>query len=108
MVTETEEETKTKTEVELVDKIEKFNQEAEEGNASWVDRAIKNYDFYCGKQWDPATLAKLKKEKRPALTINHILPTINLLSGMERENRNDIQVLPRKGGNQIVADVFEK
>lgn len=104
--TETKEETRTDTEVALVNKIEKFWREAEEGNASWVDRAIKNYDFYCGKQWDAATLAKLKKEKRPALTINHILPTVNLLSGMERENRNDINVYPRKGGNQIVADVF--
>jgi len=94
------------SETALVSKMEKFNQEAEEGNASWVDRAIKNYDFYCGKQWSPTDLAKLKKERRPALTINHILPTINLLSGMERENRNDINVYPRKGGKQAVADVF--
>ena len=109
-ITEEEEKIKSsdseESETALISKMEKFNQEAEEGNASWVDRAIKNYDFYCGKQWNPKTLANLKKEKRPALTINHILPTINLLSGMERENRNDIHVLPRKGGNQVVADVF--
>lgn len=103
---ENEGETRTDTEVALVDKLQKFWREAEEGNASWVDRAIKNYDFYCGKQWDPKTLAQLKKERRPALTINHILPTVNLLSGMERENRNDIRVYPRKGGHNTVAEVF--
>lgn len=103
---ETKKDTKEESEIALVGKLEKFWREAEEGNASWVDRAIKNYDFYCGKQWDPKTLAQLKKEKRPALTINHILPTVNLLSGMERENRNDIKVYPRKGGNNTVADVF--
>ncbi len=103
---EIEKDTKEESETALVGKLQKFWREAEEGNASWVDRAIKNYDFYCGKQWDPKTLAQLKKEKRPALTINHILPTVNLLSGMERENRNDIKVYPRKGGNNTVADVF--
>jgi len=110
MVTETleltKEDTKEETEISLVNKIQEFSREAEEGNSGWVNRAIKNYDFYCGKQWDPKTLANLKKEKRPALTINHILPTINLLSGMERENRNDINIYPRKGGNAVVADVF--
>ena len=94
------------TDIKLVDKVNKFWKEAEEGNASWLERAIKNFDFYVGKQWDPVDLAKLKKEKRPALTINHILSTLNLLSGMERENRNDISVFPRKGGNQVTAEVF--
>ncbi|MBA7569152.1 hypothetical protein ES708_10890 [subsurface metagenome] len=103
---ETKKETKEESEVALVGKLQKFWREAEEGNASWLDRAIKNYDFYCGKQWSPTALANLKKERRPALTINHILPTVNLLSGMERENRNDIHVLPRKGGNRMSADVF--
>ena len=103
---EIKKDTKEESEIALVDKLQKFWREAEEGNSSWIQRAIKNYDFYCGKQWDSKTLANLKKEKRPALTINHILPTINLLSGMERENRNDINIYPRKGGNAIVADVF--
>lgn len=99
-------ETRTESDIKLVDRIEKFWKEAEEGNASWLERAIKNFDFYVGKQWNPTDLAKLKKEKRPALTINHILSTLNLLSGMERENRNDIIVFPRKGGNQVTAEVF--
>lgn len=103
---EIKKDTKEESEIALVGKLQKFWREAEEGNASWVDRAIKNYDFYCGKQWDPKTLANLKKERRPALTINHILPTVNLLSGMERENRNDIHVYPMKGGTAIHADVF--
>lgn len=98
--------TKEQSDTKLVAKIEDFWKEAEEGNASWLERAIKNFDFYVGKQWDPVDLAKLKKEKRPALTINHVLSTLNLLSGMERENRNDIKVFPRKGGNQVTAEVF--
>ena len=104
--TATKRHTRTESDVKLVDRMEKFWKEAEEGNASWLERSVKNFDFYVGKQWDPVDLAKLKKEKRPALTINHILSTLNLLSGMERENRNDIQVFPRKGGNQVVSEIF--
>ena len=104
--TVTKEATRTESDIALIDKLQKFWQEAEEGNASWIDRAIKNYDFYGGKQWSPADKATLDKEKRPHLTINHILSTLNLLSGMERENRNDIKVHPIKGGKAIIADVF--
>jgi len=109
MIEETEvkeSDSKTMSEVKVVAKMEEFYTEAEDGNAAWVARAVKNYDFYCGKQWSAAAIAKLNKEKRPHLTINHILSTLNLLSGMERENRNDVMVYPRKGGKQIVADVF--
>ncbi|GAH08748.1 unnamed protein product, partial [marine sediment metagenome] len=62
--TATEKDTKPESEVKLVDKMEKFWKEAEEGNASWLERSVKNFDFYVGKQWDPVDLAKLKKEKR--------------------------------------------
>ncbi|GAG08108.1 unnamed protein product, partial [marine sediment metagenome] len=104
--TATKKHTRTESDVKLVDRMEKFWKEAEEGNASWLERSVKNFDFYVGKQWDPVDLAKLKKEKRPALTVNHILSTLNLLSGMEREERNDIKVFPRKGGNQVVSEIF--
>ena len=97
---------KEQSDTKLVDKVEKFWKEAEEGNASWLERAIKNFDFYVGKQWNPSDLARMKKEKRPTLTINHVLSTLNLLSGMERENRNDIKVFPRKGGNQVTAETL--
>ncbi len=41
------------------------------------------FNYYVGNQWDVADLAKLQAKKRPALTINLILPTINLLAGIQ-------------------------
>jgi hypothetical protein len=64
------------------------------------------FAFYVGQQWDPADIAKLDKEKRPHLTINLVLPIINLLSGIQRQGRQDISVVARKGGLKKLATVF--
>jgi hypothetical protein len=46
-------------------------------------------------------MEKLQQEKRPALTINLVLPIINLLSGIQRQGRQDITVVARKGGGKL-------
>jgi hypothetical protein len=48
------------------------------------------FSFYAGNQWSAEDLAKLQREGRPALTINLILPIINLLSGIQRQGRQDV------------------
>ena len=48
------------------------------------------FAFYAGNQWSAQDLAKLEREGRPALTINLILPIINLLSGIQRQGRQDV------------------
>ena len=68
-------------------------------------RDEENRLFYLGGsgQWDKESLKLLKAEGRPALTINGILPAVDLISGFERQNRQDIKVYPRKGGNHQIA-----
>ncbi len=70
------------------------------------ERMRSGFAFYVGEQWDPADIAKLDKEKRPHLTINLVLPIINLLSGIQRQGRQDITVVARKGGLKRLAEVF--
>ena len=60
------------------------------GLAGEFARMRQGFQFYTGDQWDPADLAKLQSEKRPALTINLILPIVNLLAGIQRQGRQDI------------------
>ena len=69
-------------------------------------RMAQGFAFYVGDQWDAKDIAKLDSEKRPALTINMILPIINLLSGIQRQGRQDITVVARKGGLKKLAAVF--
>ena len=83
----------------------------EEGFASWeeyVMMAVKGYAFYKGGdgQWDAADIIALNERGRPHLTINMILPTINLITGYERQNRMDTKIYPKRGGNRIVAEIL--
>jgi hypothetical protein len=89
-------------------KLKDFWTEGLEGNAACIQETIKNYGYYQGgdKQWDSKDIAVLNAGGRPHLTINMILPTINLLTGYERQNRQDITAFPKKGGNRLVALLF--
>ena len=66
-------------------------------NASWREAALEDIKFYAGEQWDETSREALNQAKRPAITINHILPLINLLSGYQRLNRYEPDFLPRTG-----------
>ncbi|MCK4322594.1 hypothetical protein KAX08_08780 [candidate division WOR-3 bacterium] len=87
-------------------KLLEYWEETKKGNRLWRQDAIQNYEFVCNDQWDSAERSLLEEEEKPCLTINHVLPIINLLSGMERQNRADIKAFPRKGGTRIIADAF--
>ena len=87
-------------------KLEQFWKVATAGWDDWRKRAIYAYDFYKGKQWDADVVEKLKREKRPFLTFNKIKPILRSLSGWQRQNRQDLQVLPRRGGIQPLAEIF--
>ncbi|MDO9463778.1 MAG: hypothetical protein Q7J67_00515 [bacterium] len=96
------------TQMAKIEKLRSFWIEGLEGNAECVQESIKNYGYYEGgdKQWKSEDIAVLNAGGRPHLTINMILPTINLLTGYERQNRQEVSAFPRKGGNRLVAQLF--
>ena len=69
--------------------MEQFWQTAESCWAEWRNRAILAYDFYKGKQWDADVVEILDREKRPHLTLNKIKPIMRILTGWQRQNRQD-------------------
>lgn len=87
-------------------KLSEMWEDAKKGQRIWRREAIENYEFVSNNQWTPQDRALLREEEKPCLTFNHILPIINLLSGMERQNRADVKAFPRKGGTRIIADAF--
>lgn len=92
-------------------RMQKMKDFWEEGFAGWeeyVMMAVKGYAFYKGGdgQWDAADIIALNKKGRPHLSINMILPTINLITGYERQNRMDTKIYPKRGGNRIVAEIL--
>lgn len=63
-------------------------------------------DFYMGEQWDAGTKAALDEQGRACLTINKIEPKIDILSGIQRNNRSDIKYYPKKDGSEITAEIM--
>jgi hypothetical protein len=86
--------------------VKEYWRHADEGLRDEFARMQKGFAFYVGDQWDAADLEKLYVEKRPALTINLILPIINLICGIQRQGRQDINVVARKGGLKKLASAF--
>lgn len=89
-------------------KMKDFWEEGWSGWEEYIMMAQKGYGFYKGgdDQWDAADIIALNEAGRPHLSINLILPTINLITGYERQNRQDTKVFPKRGGNLEVADLL--
>lgn len=71
----------------------------------WRRKARTWYAMRAGKQWDNETLAHLRNEQRPALTFNRTGAVINVVSGVESNNRQDVKVYPEAEGDAEVSEV---
>ncbi|WP_336293980.1 portal protein [Bartonella sp. CB169] len=77
----------------------------------WRKNAQEDYDFYNGRQWNEQDLAVLQEQNRPVMTFNRIAPLINAVIGAERNNKRQVQFIPRQEGaafaNQILTGAAE-
>lgn len=80
----------------------------EAGHDKYLDLKEKCNNFYIGDQWDSKTLAKLEAEGKPALTINMVLSTVNVVLGEQIGRRVDIQYKPRKEATSESAYALTK
>lgn len=78
------------------------------GHDNYVAQALKQNAFYLGDQWDPADLAKLKKQRRPALTINQILSNVNTVRGEHISQRADVTFRPKRNATDAQAMTLSK
>lgn len=88
--------------------FERYERARDNGHLEYIETAKKCDAFYRGNQWDPADVAILDDEGRPALTINTILPTINTVLGEQSTRRADVNFKPKGNGTQELADVLNK
>ena len=88
--------------------FERYERARDNGHLEYIETAKKCDAFYRGNQWDPADVAILDDEGRPALTINTILPTINTVLGEQSTRRADVNFKPKGNGTQEIADVLNK
>lgn len=67
--------------------------------------AMRDRDYYDGRQWTDEELETLKKRQQPPITVNRIAPKVNYLSGEEIRIRTDPKAEPRTPMDGDVADV---
>lgn len=72
----------------------------------WRTDAIESREFVSGEQYKPGDLEILKAAKRPALVINKILAPVLFLAGVQRQQRQEPQILPFEGGDAKSADLM--
>jgi hypothetical protein len=78
------------------------------GHEDYVKKADLCERYFAGDQWDPADRARLRMQRRPALTINKILSTISNVMGEQIYNRSEISFRPRSGSPGEIADTLTK
>lgn len=65
----------------------------------WTCKAIESYEFMHGKQWLDEDLEYLQNEGRPNLTLNRLLAPVLFLSGIQRQSRTDVKLVPFESGD---------
>jgi len=90
----------------IINKINAYKDEAESSWNSWRAMAVEAYKMVMGDQWTPEVLADLVSKNAPALVINLLMKHLNVISGMERNARGDLKVLPIDGSDEDQAEVL--
>lgn len=66
----------------------------QDAQVRWAEPAKRGVDYFEGRQWTAANMAKLAREGRPILTINKLRPLVNLVMGYHLNNQVDRKALP--------------
>ncbi len=99
-------ESATEDEKEVINRKLLQFQEAYDYERDSIEAGKESVAFLEGDQWDDTVKTKLASENRAALTINHVAPMIEALSGIYRQNRTDIKIFPQAEGDQFIADTL--
>lgn len=88
-----------------VEAVLKDFKRAWEAKKDFMEAAREDYEFFLGKQWEDKDVTSLQKVGVRALTINKIAPHIQLLKGIESQNRSDFRAFPEGDEDTVTAEV---
>ena len=87
---------------------ERYCNARDRGHLEFTEKADQCKRHVRGLQWDDIDLARLQRQRRPALTINKILSTISTVGGEQINNRAETSFRPRGGADPRLAEVMTK
>lgn len=80
-------------------KIVKNIKDSRRHYAEWRDEAKEAYDFYAGNQWTQEDIDILVAQGRPPVVFNRVARTVNSVTGLEVQNRQEVNYFPRQLGS---------
>src|ERR1044072_738106 len=74
---------------------------------NWREEAEECENFRSGHQWDLEDLELLRDQNRPAITFDRIHPIVEIISGTEISNRQEVSFVPRHPDSQQISMVSD-
>lgn len=78
------------------------------GHTEFVRKSDQCEDFFAGLQWNESDLRRLRAVRRPAITINKILATLETILGEQIENRAEVSFQPKSGSPAATAEALNR
>ena len=89
--------------------IDWFNSELKTAKShciDWRKQAEESYDFFASDQWTTEDKNILEEKGRLPIVFNRVARTINAVSGLEVQNRQEVRYIPREIGDAGVNEVL--
>ncbi|MCP4127072.1 MAG: hypothetical protein GY753_08430 [Gammaproteobacteria bacterium] len=90
------------------EQYDRYRRAADNGHRDFVAKAKRNDDFFLGLQWEEKVRRTLERQKKPVMTINKVLATINTVMGEQLKNRADVTFRPFRNGVEPTAEALAK
>lgn len=81
---------------------------AYEAKKKLLESEREDHEFALGKQWEDEDVEKLRKVGVRALTLNKIMPNLQLLRGLESQNRSDFRAYPEGEEDTLESEIVTR
>lgn len=89
-----------------IDMVGEYIESTAKTYSKWLKESKRELNFTLHDQWRKEDRDAVEREGRPALTFDKVSPIIRLISGYQRQNRQDIKVVGVEGGDDFVAEIM--
>ena len=94
------------SDLDLINEFDTYYQESYLAWDSFYPLAERDLRFYLGDQWDEKEKRSLFEEGRNTFVFNRIRPSVDFLTGYQRQHRNSSVFVPFEDSDQKTADQY--